>query len=46
MSEYIIGLTSSDPDTMYLHEALREPDRDKFIEAIEKELDDHILRKH
>ena len=46
VSEYIIGLTLSDPDTMYLHEALREPDRDKFIEAIEKELDDHILRKH
>ena len=31
---------------MYLHEALQQPDRDKFIEAIEKELDDHILRKH
>ena len=31
VSKYIIGLTSSDPDTMYLHEALQQPDRDKFI---------------
>jgi hypothetical protein len=28
----------ADPDTMYLHEALKEPDREKFIEAMEKEI--------
>ena len=31
---------------MYLHEALRQPDKHKFLEAIKKELNDHINRKH
>ena len=38
--------TRSDPDTMTLEQALREPDADKFIEAMEKELEEHITRKH
>lgn len=29
---------SSDPDTMYHHEAMRQPDRQQFIEAMEKEV--------
>lgn len=29
---------SSDPDIMYLHEALREPDRDQFIQAMVEEV--------
>ena len=29
---------ASDPDTMYFHEAMRMPDKDKFIEAMEKEI--------
>jgi hypothetical protein len=28
----------ADPDTMYLHEALKEPDQEKFIEAMEKKI--------
>jgi len=28
---------STDPDTMYYHQAMREPDKDKFQEAIKKE---------
>jgi hypothetical protein len=40
------SLASSDPDTMHLDDALRQPDRDKFIEAMSKELNDHISRKH
>lgn len=28
----------SDPDTMYLHQAMREPDRDRFMEAMEQEV--------
>jgi hypothetical protein len=28
----------ADPDTMYLHQALKEPDREKFIEVMEKEI--------
>ena len=30
----------TDPDTMYLHQALREKDRDQFIEAMKREVDD------
>ena len=37
---------SSDPDVMTFEEAMRCPDRDKFIEAMHKELDDHIQRRH
>lgn len=29
---------TSDPDTMYLHQALREPDREEFIKAMVKEV--------
>ena len=32
----------ADPDTLYLHEALREPDKQKFIEAMEKEIDSQV----
>jgi hypothetical protein len=32
---------SADPDTMYLHEAMREPDRDEFIKAMEAEVGEH-----
>jgi hypothetical protein len=32
----------SDPDTMYFHEAIQQPDREEFIKAIIKEINDHI----
>jgi histone deacetylase 1/2 len=32
---------SADPDTMYLHEAMRQPDREQFIQAMKKEVNDH-----
>jgi hypothetical protein len=35
---------SSDPDTIYYHEILREPDKDKFIEAMIKEIEQHNER--
>jgi hypothetical protein len=31
----------SDPDTMYLHQAMKEKDWPKFREAMQKEVDDH-----
>ena len=37
---------SGDPDTMYIDEALRAPDRAEFIQAMSKEVHDHISRKH
>jgi hypothetical protein len=33
---------STDPDTMYYHQVMREPDREKFQEAIKKECEDHF----
>ena len=38
--------TKSDPDTMTLDQALREPDAHKFIEAMESEVADHVARGH
>lgn len=37
---------SSDPDTMYYHEAMREPDAQEFKQAMVKEVNDHTNRKH
>ncbi len=31
---------SADPDTMYMHQAVKEPDRDQFIAAMQKEVRD------
>jgi hypothetical protein len=39
-------IAQSDSDTMHLEEALQQPDRDEFIKAMKKELNDHISRKH
>jgi hypothetical protein len=33
--------TSADPDTMYLHEAMREPNKEQFLAAMEKEVSAH-----
>ncbi len=35
---------TSDPDTLYLWEAMKEPDFDKFQEAMQKEIDGHTER--
>jgi len=39
-------LAKTDADTMYLYQALREPDRDQFIKAVIREVNNHIKRKH
>jgi hypothetical protein len=46
MSNPIAFAASSDPDTMYMHEALRAPDRSQFLEAMQKEIQDHEDLKH
>ena len=46
VEQAISFIAKSDPDTMYLEEALRQPDRDEFIKAMYKELNDHIGHKH
>ena len=32
---------STDPDTMYYHEAMREPDREQFLNAMQQEVESH-----
>ena len=36
----VVYAASADPDVMYLHEALRAPDREQFLEAMRKEIAD------
>ena len=37
---------SANPDILYYHEAMRAPDRDKFILAMEEEVRTHTEGKH
>ncbi|KAL7563107.1 hypothetical protein ACA910_012291 [Epithemia clementina (nom. ined.)] len=46
MEDPVAFAATADPDTMYLHEAMREPDRDQFMLAMQKEIHDHESRKH
>ena len=46
MDDPISFLAKTDADTMYLHQAMAEPDRDSFKLAIAKEIADHCKRKH
>ena len=34
--------TAADPDTMHMHEAMREPDKEQFMQAVEKEVNDQM----
>jgi hypothetical protein len=36
---------STDPDTMYHHQAMKQPDREKFQEAMKKECEAHYKKK-
>jgi Reverse transcriptase (RNA-dependent DNA polymerase) len=38
--------TSSDPDVMYLHQAMQAPDKIEFIKAMEKEVNSHIEKSN
>ena len=46
MQEPVAYMASANPDIMYLHEAMKVPDRDQFKRAMDKELQDHIARRH
>jgi len=37
---------STNPDTMYYHQAMKTPDKEQFISAIVKEINDHIINNH
>ena len=36
----------SDPDTMYVDQALKAPDREQFLDAMKQEVNDHHANKH
>ncbi len=38
--------TSKDPDTMYMHQAMKEPNKDKFIAAMVEEMDTQLKGKN
>ena len=47
MSDPVAFLSKGgDPDTMYLHQAMKAPDRLEFIKAMEKEVESHETNKH
>ena len=37
---------SANPDTMYLHEAMQQPDKDEFLKAMEEEIRNHMENKN
>ena len=39
---YAYTVTQDDPDTMTLKQAMQEPDTDKFLKAMIKEIDEHV----
>ena len=45
-SSHILSFIATDPDTMTLREALAQPDKEQFLKAMKKELNDHISRGH
>jgi hypothetical protein len=46
LTKQISVFLGSDPDTMYLEEAMNQPDKPQFVQAMYKELQDHVNRKH
>eukprot|EP00957_Ditylum_brightwellii_P144037 10975346-Ditylum_brightwellii.AAC.1 len=46
MDDPIAFAAKHDPDTMYFHQAIKQPDAPQFIEAIVKEINGHIERGH
>ena len=46
MQNPIAFAVSADPDTMYHHEAMQQPDRAKFLEAMEAEVESHQSKGH
>jgi hypothetical protein len=46
MQNPVAFLAHANKDTMYFHQAMKAPDRDEFIKAVVKEVNDHIENKH
>jgi hypothetical protein len=39
-------MATVDPDTMYMHEAMRQPDRQQFKDAMVKEVTDQVVNRN
>eukprot|EP00957_Ditylum_brightwellii_P021672 1633833-Ditylum_brightwellii.AAC.1 len=46
MDDPIAFAAKHDQDNMYFHQAIKQPDAQQFAEAIVKEIDCHVERKH
>ena len=46
ITDPISFLAKTDADTLYFHQAMRQDDKPLFVEAVVKEINDHIDRKH
>jgi hypothetical protein len=46
MTDTITFLAKTDEDTIYFHQAMKAPERDEFVKAIVKEMNDHIVSKN
>jgi hypothetical protein len=46
MTDPIAFLAKADEDTMYFHQAMKAPDKEEFVKAIVKEMNDHIVAKN
>jgi hypothetical protein len=46
MDDPVAFLITTNKDTMYYHEAIKQPDRLQFINAMIKEINDHTSRGH
>ena len=46
LTEPMVYAASSGPDILYLHEAMKAPDRTHFIKAMEQEIKGHEEGKH
>jgi hypothetical protein len=43
---FAFAASKSDPDTMYYHQAVKQPDAKEFKKAMQKEIDDHVENNH
>ena len=46
MTDPIAFLATNNKDTLYYHEAMKAPDREEFLKAMQKEFDSHMKKKH
>ena len=46
LADPVAFIAKNDPDTMYHHTAMQQPDKKQFMEAMAKEINDHESRGH